>query len=112
MNVNILTLRKLMDASFDYSRWTGPELQRAETTATQFLAEKQQDISRAFSSQCAALETLVGMLRKADMTLEEKLDCFARIAEVSEGIQDCARGFFELGSQPLVARVLATAENQ
>jgi hypothetical protein len=55
---------------------------------------------------------LVGMLRKADMTLEEKLDCFARIAEVSEGIQDCARGFFELGSQPLVARVLATAENQ
>ncbi len=101
-----------MDASFDYSRWTGPELQRAETTASQFLAEKQQDISRAFSSQCAALETLVGMLRKADLTLEEKLDCFARIAEVSEGIQDCARGFFELGSQPLVARVLATAENQ
>jgi len=101
-----------MDASFDFSRWTGLELQRAETTATQFLAEKQQDISRAFTSQCAVLDMLVGMLRKDDMTLEEKLDCFARIAEVSEGIQDCARGFFELGSQPLVARVLATAENE
>lgn len=101
-----------MDASFDYSRWTGPELLRAETTASQFLAEKQQDISRAFSSQCAALEVLVGMLSKTDMTLEEKLDCFARIGEVSEGIRDCARGFFELGSQPLVARVLSTAEDQ
>ena len=38
------------------------------------------------------------MLQKPGLTLEEKLDCFARIAEVSEGIQDCARGFFELGS--------------
>jgi hypothetical protein len=101
-----------MNSSFDYSQWTGAELRRAETTASQFLAEKQQDISRAFSSQCAALETLVAMLRNADLTLEEKRDCFARIAEVSEGIQDCAKGFFELGSQPLVARVLAADENQ
>lgn len=101
-----------MDASFDYSRWTGPELRRAELTATQFLNEKQQDISRAFSSQCEALETLVAMLRKPNLSLEDRLDCFARIAEVSAGIQDCAQGFFDLGSQPLVARVLANAETE
>ncbi len=100
-----------MDASFDYSRWSALELRRAEITARQFLTEKQQDISRAFSSQCEALETLVAMLRDPDLTLEDRLDCFARIAEVSEGIQDCANGFFDLGSQPLVARVLAT-ENE
>ena len=99
-----------MEASFDFSQWSGAELERAESTATQFLTEKQDDISRVLARQCAVLERLVEILGTPGLRVEEKLDCFARIAEVSQGIQDCANGFFELGSQPLVARVLATAK--
>jgi hypothetical protein len=50
------------------------------------------------------------VLKVADLTLEQRLDCFARIAEVSQGLQDSANGFFELGSQPVVARTLAEAK--
>ena len=99
-----------MEASFDFSQWSGAELERAESTATQFLSEKQDDISHVLGRQCVVLGRLVEILRTPGLKLEEKLDCFARIAEVSQGIHECANGFFELGSQPLVARVLAAAK--
>jgi len=99
-----------MEGSFDYQRWTAPELVRAEHTANKFLSQNQMAIWQAFARQGAVLGKLVELLRTDELTLEERLDCFARIAEVSRGVQDCANGFFELGSQPLVARVLAKAE--
>jgi hypothetical protein len=95
-----------MDATFDYSNWSDAELARAETTAEQFLAKNSREISRVFLRQKAMLDQLMETLRKPDLTLEERLDCFARIAETAEGLRECANGFFELGAQPLVARVI------
>ena len=95
-----------MDAAFDYSNWSDAELARAESTAEQFLAQNNREISRVFQRQKAMLDKLVETLRKPDLTLEERLDCFARIAETAEGLRECANGFFELGAQPLVARVI------
>ena len=95
--------------SFNYSEWSGAELARAEATASRFLDEKHKDIARVLETQCAVLEHFVSALRGQGLTLEQRLDYFARISEISQGIRDCAEGFFELGSQPLVARMLAKA---
>jgi hypothetical protein len=93
-----------MDSSFDFFRWSDAELARAETTAGQFLAENQMTISQVFARQCAILQRLVAMLGQCEMSLE--LDCLARIGELADGMQKAANGFFDLGSQPLVARML------
>jgi hypothetical protein len=95
-----------MDATFDYSNWSDAELARAESTAERFLAQHQREISRVFQRQRLMLDRLVEMLKNPDLTLEERLDCFARIAEAAEALRQCANGFFELGAQPLVARMI------
>jgi hypothetical protein len=99
-----------MDSSFDFFHWTDAELARAESTAGRFLAENQRTISEVFARQCAVLERLVAMLGQAEMSLEQRLDCFARIGELADGLRASANGFFDLGSQPLVARMLIQRE--
>lgn len=94
----------------DYSTWSGAELAQAESAAQQFLSEHHTAIWESFARQGTVLARLFAMLKAADLTLEQRLDCFARIAEVSQGLQDSANGFFELGSQPVVARTLAEAK--
>ena len=101
-----------MDSSFDFSHWTDSELARAETTAGQFLADNQMTISLVFARQCAILQRMVAMLGCGDLTLEQRLDCFARIGELADGMQKSANGFFDLGSQPLVARMLARGDER
>jgi len=96
-----------MDASFDYSSWTGAELERAESTAHEFLSTNHAAICQSFARQAAVIEKLIAYLKRTDLSADERLDCFARIAEASEAMHDCANGFFDLASQPLVARLLA-----
>jgi hypothetical protein len=97
-----------MNTSFDYSRWSDAELARAKTTAEQFLTENEPQISCVLTRQRRVLDYLIGMLQRHDLSLEERLDCFARIAETAEAVRECANGFFELGAQPLVARTVET----
>lgn len=99
-----------MNEAFDFSRWTDAELARAEDTADRFLSQNHLAIWQSFARQGAILQRLVAVLRRSDLSLEERLDCFARIAEVSQGVQDSANGFFDLGSQPVVALMLSSAE--
>jgi hypothetical protein len=99
-----------MEGSFDFSSWTVAELARAASTADEYLTDNGLAISHVLSRQCAVLDRLVATLKRGNLTLEQRLECFARIAEVSEGLQTSAKGFFELGSGPLVARLLAKAE--
>jgi hypothetical protein len=95
-----------MNASFDYSRWSDAELARANVTAEQFLTQYQNEISNVLSRQRGILDVLLALLQRRDLSLEERLDCFARIAETAESMRECASGFFELGAQPLVARAV------
>jgi hypothetical protein len=95
-----------MKAFFDYSRWSDAELVRAKSTAEQFLTQNQKEISSVFTRQRGLLDHLIAMLRQRDLSLEERLDCFARIAEVAETLRESANGFFDLGAEPLVARAI------
>jgi hypothetical protein len=97
------------NGSTDYSTWSGDELARAGNAADEFLRGNHVAIWRTFEQQSAVLARLCAILKQADLTLEQRLVCFARIAEVSEGIQAAAHGFFELGSEPMVARMLVEA---
>lgn len=95
-----------MDSCFDYSRWSEAELARAESTAEEFLTRNREQISTIFERQHAALGHLLEILARPDLSLEDRLDCFARVSEMAECLRDCANGFFELAAQPLVARVI------
>ena len=98
--------KRTMDSCFDYSQWSEGELARAESTAEEFLAHNREQISAIFQRQESALHHLLGILERQDLSLQDRLDCFARISEMADCLRDCANGFFELGAQPLVARVL------
>lgn len=91
----------------DYARWSGEELQRAESVADRFLAENGKLIFEGFHHKVESLAGLVKMLRNRHLTLDQRLDCFARIAEISQLLKQDAEGFFGLASEPVVARLLA-----
>jgi len=91
----------------NYGTWSSEELRRAESTASKFLQDHAPQISETFRVKMRCLETLLKRLNSKGVTLDQRLDCFARIAEISQMLKDEAEGFFELGSQPVVARVLA-----
>jgi len=97
-----------MNAPFDYSRWSDAELARAKLTAEQFLIRNQNEISNVLSRQREILDVLLALLQRRNLSLDERLDCFARIAETAESMRECANGFFELGAQPVVARTVET----
>jgi hypothetical protein len=99
-----------MDSSFDFLDWTEAELARAGTMAGKFLTDNQRIISETLAQQTAALERLVALPGNVGMSLEQRLDCFARIGEPAEGMRRSADGFFDPGSQPLVARMLMRGE--
>ena len=69
-----------MDASFDYSSWSDAELARAQNTAQDFLRDNLDAISSVFLKHGLLLDHLFRALQQSDLTLEERLDCFARCA--------------------------------
>ena len=67
-------------------------------------------IRENFESKLRALEELVTRLGQRRVSLDERLDCYARIAEVSGALAEDARGFFGLASEPVVARLFTTLD--
>lgn len=94
------------DSKENYGRWSKEELRKAEATATNFLEQNASQISETLRAKARFLEGLIQTLGNKQTTLHERLDCFARISEISELLKDDADGFFELASQPVVARIL------
>jgi hypothetical protein len=90
----------------DYSHWTDQELRHAEVTADQFLRENAAQIVETLRNKLKFLEFLIERLDQRNVSLNHRLDCFARITEISQFMKDDAQGFFELASQPIVARLL------
>jgi hypothetical protein len=91
----------------DYGKWNEEELRRAESVADSFLQENDTQIRENFEAKLLALNELVTRLGQRRMTLDERLDCYARIAEVSGALAEAAQGFFGLASEPVVARLLS-----
>jgi hypothetical protein len=96
----------------DYGQWNEEELRRAESVADTFLQENDARIRENFEAKLHALDELVASLSQRRLTLDERLDCYARIAEVSGALAEDAQGFFGLGSEPAVARLLATLDRE
>ena len=94
----------------DYRNWTEHELRQAEVTADCFLRDNANQIVDTLQAKVRFLEFLIQRLNQRNSSLNHRLDCFARIAEVSQYMRDDARGFFELASQPIVARLLHGVE--
>ena len=80
----------------------------AQATACQFLAENGPEIAETMRAKAKFLETLVRRLSHPRTSFDDRLDSLARISEVARLIGEDADGFFELASQPVVARILAT----
>lgn len=101
-----------MDSKDDYGRWSKEELRKAEATASQFLEENAPQISETLRAKARFLEGLIKTLGHKKTPLDQRLDCFARIAEISQLLKEDDDGFFELASQPLVARILLNSKKK
>jgi hypothetical protein len=55
---------------------------------------------------------LVDRLANRKSCLDDRLDCFARIAEIAQLLKDDAEGFFDLASQPIVAQIVNTVKTR
>src|ERR1043166_2457269 len=93
-------------------KWTPQELLSAEATAKAFLQENSGKIADTMRAKARFLETLVERVSQPRTSFEDRLDYFARISEIARLIQDDADGFFELASQPVVARILGTRSEE
>lgn len=91
-----------------YDKLSPEELQKAQATACQFLEENSAQISDTMRAKLRFLETLIQRLSVKKTSFEDRLEYFARIAEIARLIEEDANGFFQLASQPVVARILGT----
>jgi hypothetical protein len=98
------------DRRSNYGKWSKDELRKAEATAKQFLEDNGSQISDTLRTKVKYLDALVNRLANRRSSLDERLDCFARIAEIAQLLKDDAEGFFELASQPVVAQILNTVK--
>lgn len=89
-------------------KWSREELRNAETTARRFLEDNGGQIAATLRAKAKFLEALIDRLSHKRTAFEDRLECFARIAEIACMIEEDADGFFELASQPMVAQILST----
>jgi hypothetical protein len=89
-----------------YGKWTKEELLGAESTARQFLQDNSSAIADTMRAKAKYLEALVQRVGHPKTTFDDRLEYFARISEIAALIQQDADGFFQLASQPVVARIL------
>ncbi len=90
----------------NYARWNVEELRKAEATAEKFLEENALQICDTLRAKMRFLDILINRLSQKQTTLDGRLDSFARISEIAQLLKDDADGFFELASQPVVAKIL------
>ena len=89
-----------------YGKWTKEELLGAESTARQFLQDNSGQIADTMRAKAKYLETLIQRVAHPKTSFDDRLEYFARISEIAALIQQDADGFFELASQPVVARII------
>lgn len=91
-----------------YEQWSSEELHQAEATASHFLEENSALIAQTMRTKAIVLEHLLEQLSRKDTPFQDRLEYLARASEVARLIQADADGFFDLASQPMVARILGT----
>ena len=95
------------DSNRNYSRWSQDDLRKAEATATQFLEDNAEQIAQTLRAKLTFLERMIERLGQKEASLDQRLDSFARVSEIARLLEEDANGFFDLASQPMVARMLS-----
>ena len=95
-----------------YGKWTKQELLGAESTARQFLQDNSSAIGDTMRAKAKYLDTLIQRIGHPKTTFDDRLEYFARISEIAALIQQDADGFFQLASQPVVARLLKSVRSR
>ena len=72
------------DAGNNYSRWSREELQKAETTARRFLEDNAAPIADTMRAKMRFMELLIHRLSLPGTSLDQRLDCLARLGEIAE----------------------------
>lgn len=94
----------------DFNRWSPQELQRAEAAAIDFLNTNIGDIALTFEKRLKLLRNVTSRMRCEDACFEERMLCLSMIQELSQGLEESAREFFEIGCQPSVAHLMKRHE--
>lgn len=98
----------MQDEQPQFGKWSREELHNAEVTASRFLADNSGPIADAMRTKARFLEALIQRFSNPNAEFAERLEYFARISEIARLIEADANGFFELASQPVVAKILGT----
>lgn len=95
-----------------FARWSNEELQKAEATASRFLEDNGAPIADTLQAKVRFIEILIERISSKQTTLDQRLDCFARISEICDLLKEDVDGFFQLASRPMVARILTTVRSK
>lgn len=95
----------------DFTRWSPRELQKAEAAAIDFLNNNIGDIAGTFEKRLNLICRVIVRLKSAEACFEERMMCLSMIQELSQGLEESAREFFEIGCQPSVASLIAESRS-
>ncbi len=95
-----------------YGKWSREELRNAEATASRFLEENCDQIAETMRAKIRFVENLIQRISLKKTSFDDRLEYLARISEIAGLIRADADGFFELASQPVVARILGTVPHK
>jgi hypothetical protein len=90
----------------DFTSWSAQELQKAELAAVDFLNDNIVDIANTFEKRLLIIKRIVGLLRSEGVPFEQRMMYLTMIEELSQGLGQSAREFFDIGCIPSVANML------
>jgi len=89
----------------DFAKWSSDEIHKAELAAADFLDENVGEIADTFEKRLTIIRRIVALL-KTDITFNQRMNYLAMIEELSTGLGQSAREFFDIGCGPSVAGLL------
>ena len=94
----------------DFTKWSPQELQKAESAAISFLNNNIGEIAETFEKRVRLIRQVSARMKSDGVGFEERMMCLSIIQELSQGLEESAREFFEIGCQPSVAKMMTDLE--
>lgn len=90
----------------DFTSWSANELKKAESAARDFLTSNIGEIANSFEKRLRLLGHVTLRMRATDIEFEERMICLSMIEELSQGLGQSAKEFFDIGCHPSVASLM------
>lgn len=94
----------------DFTSWSANELHKAESAAREFLTSNIAEIAKTFEKRIFLLGHVNDRLKESDIEFEERIICLSMIEELSQGLGESARQFFQIGCHTSVANMMKVSE--